>query len=95
MAAKRKKFTLFDSSSDEEDSHPHTMTVNAVVHRNESNVCETQSSEADTSGLPQFLEQSSAGGNISVSDEHSVINLSDDPPITTVPVPQFLEQKKS
>ena len=81
MAGKRRRFFVIESSSDEEDSNSHTLTVNAVVHRDE-----FESSEA--SGLHQVLEQSCAEGALSISAEHSVIDLSDDPPITSVPVPQ-------
>ena len=77
MAGKRRRFRVIESSSDEEDSIPQTMSVNAVVHRNESNVFETE----------QFLEESSAEGALSISAKSvaELIDISDDPPITTVP----------
>lgn len=81
MAGKRRRFFVIDSSSDEEDSNSHTLTVNAVVHRDE-----VKSTEA--SGQHEFLEQSCAEGAPSISAEHSVNDLSDDPPITSVSVPQ-------
>jgi hypothetical protein len=60
MAGKRRRFRVIESSSDEEDSNSHTLTVNAVVHRDE-----FESSEA--SGLHQFLEQSCAEEALSIS----------------------------
>ena len=81
MAGKRRRFFVIESSSDEEDSNSHTLTVNAVVHRDE-----VKSTEA--SGQHEFLEQSCAEGAPSISAEHSVNDLSDDPPITSVSVPQ-------
>ena len=74
MAGKRRRFGVIELSSDEEDSIPQTMSVNAVVHRNESNVFETE----------QFLEESSAEGALSISAK-SVAELIDISDITTVP----------